>query len=130
MILVDTSVWIDFLQGAENSATRLLKKKIDERESLAFTGLILLEILQGIERPADREKIKSKFDPLIELHPQRTSYRLAAEIYQKTRREGHTIRSVIDCLIAALALESNATILHKDRDFKRIADYFPLTIAN
>ncbi len=86
--------------------------------------------MQGIERPVDREKIESKFEPLIELHPQRTSYRLAAEIYQQVRREGHTIRSIINCLIAALAMESEAFLLHKDGDFNRIADYFPLPIVN
>ena len=51
---------------------------------------------------------------------------LAAEIYQELRRKGGTIRSIVDCMISAVAIETGAIVLHKDRDFEYIAEYYPV----
>jgi predicted nucleic acid-binding protein len=126
MIIVDTSVWIEFLEGGNHWTKERLKKKIAGRESVAYTEFILLEILTGLKRREDREKVEKNFQTNLLLTWKRSTTMLAAEIYQEMRRKGKTIRSMVDCLISAVAIETGATILHKDRDFEYIAEYYPV----
>lgn len=128
MILVDTSVWIDFLEGGDHWTKERLKKKINDRETIVYLDLILLEIIQGVRKRKDRERIAEKMNMLVYLNLTRSSILLAAEIYQELQRKGIVIRSIIDCLIAATAIEIGATILHKDRDFDRIEKYYPIIV--
>ncbi len=126
MILVDTSVWIDFLEGGTHWSKERLKEYILDGESIAYTDIILLEILQGVRERKDRERIELDFEPFLLLESKRSTIRLAAGIYQDLQRKGIRIRSSIDCLIAAVAIETGAIVLHKDRDFDFIARHYPL----
>lgn len=128
MILVDTSVWIEFLEGRDHWTKDRLKEKINDRESIAYIDMILLEIIQGVRERGDREHLESKFQSFVELPTQRSTIMLAAEIYQELQRKGIRIRSIIDCLIASVGIETGATLLHKDRDFEHIATLYPITI--
>jgi predicted nucleic acid-binding protein len=128
VILVDTSVWIDFLEGGTHWSKQHLKDLIQEKHKILYTEMILLELIQGISGQAERDEIEGKFNKLIKIPERRSSTMLAAEIYQNLRRKGITIRSIVDCLIAATAIESRASVLHKDRDFNFIARYYPLRI--
>lgn len=126
MTIVDTSVWIDFLEGGSHWTKERLKQKIEDRESLLYTDLILLEIIQGVREREDREAIEQQFNSLVVAPQRRATTMLAAEIYQELQRKGIRIRSIIDCLIAATAIETGASILHKDRDFEFIAKHYPI----
>ena len=126
MTIVDTSVWIDYLEGREHWTVDRLVELIEDRETLAFSDLILLEIIQGIREEKDRELIERKFDPLVCFEVKRSTIRLAAGIHQGMHRKGIQIRSIIDCLISALSIETGAKILHKDRDFEFIASQYPV----
>ena len=126
MTLVDTSVWIDFLEGGDHWTKERLKEKLKDRESLLYTEFILLEIIQGIKERKGREEIEREFRTLVLAPYKRSTTLLAAEIFQELQRKGRTIRSIIDCLIAATAIETGAAILHKDRDFEFIAEYYPI----
>lgn len=128
MILVDTSVWIDFLEGGDHWTKERLKDKINERETIVYFELILLEIIQGVRERKDRERIEAQFNTLVCLNLKRSSVMLAAEMYQELQRKGIRIQSIIDCLIAAMAIETGATIMHKDRDFDRIEQYYPIIV--
>ncbi len=128
MMLVDTSVWIDFLEGGNHWTKDRLKEKINDRETIVYLDFILLEIIQGVRERKDRERIEQKFNTLVCLNLKRSSIMLAAEIYQELQRKGIRIRSIMDCLIAASAIETGATLLHKDRDFDRIGTYYPIII--
>jgi len=128
MILVDTSVWIEFLQGRPHAKVDTLKSVITHRRTLLYTEMILLELLQGIARKEEREEIEKKFGLLLLVPQRRSATMLAAEIYQELRRQGITIRSVVDCLIAATAIETGASVLHKDRDFDKIAEFYPVRL--
>ena len=128
MILVDSSVLIDFLKGKENISSQKLKEVIVNEIPFAITPLILQEILQG-------SRDKKEFDVLNEyltsqrfLHPQHPiqTYVNSAEIYFKARKKGITIRSTLDCLIAQIAIENDAFLLHNDTDFEQIAKFCPL----
>ncbi|MDQ8205719.1 PIN domain nuclease [Pelagicoccus sp. SDUM812003] len=126
MTIVDTSVWIDFLEGGEHWTKERLKEKLGDRESLLYTEMILLEIIQGIRSREGRERIEKEFSTLVLASQKRSTTLLAAEIYQELQRKGFRIRSIIDCLIAATAIETGATVLHKDRDFEVIASHYPV----
>jgi len=125
MTIVDTSVWIDFLEGGSHWTKERLKQKIEDRESLLYTDLILLEIIQGVSEREGREAIEQQFSSLVLAPQRRATTMLAAEIYQALQRKGLKIRSIIDCLIAATAIETGASILHKDRDFEFISKHYP-----
>lgn len=132
ILLVDTSVWIDYFAGRQTPQTAFFKNAVREGADVALTQLILAEILQGV--PSDAEfvklrKVLSSF-PILPPASDETFVR-AARLYRTGRRRGVTIRSLIDCLIAAIALEHDAAVLHRDRDFDRISEYAPLkTIFN
>lgn len=122
MILVDTSVWVDFFRGKESPQRWMLHHLIQAEEDIAITEIIFTEILQGVITDKDFQQIKSY---LLEFPIYRPAdietYLKAAQIYRDCRKRGKTVRKTIDCLIAAVCLENNLTLLHKDRDFDLIA---------
>ncbi len=120
MVLVDTGVWIDFLAGRKTSEVDVLISLLDREETIAFIGSVLQELLQGCSNEAIADAVEIHFEPFIEIFPQRSSYKLAAKIYRDCRNKGHTIRSSINCLIAACAMEHDCFVHHKNRDFTRI----------
>ncbi len=121
MILVDTSVWIDFLNGANSKERHALHRLIEEEEDISITEIILTEILQGIKEDKDFKRVK---DYLLEFpihRPKGTeTYLKAAGIYRDCRKRGKTVRKTVDCIIAAICMENNLTLLHKDSDFELI----------
>ena len=121
MILVDTSVWIDFLRGADSPQRRTLHRLLEEEEDICITEIILTEVLQGIKEDNDFHKVK---DYLLEFPIQRPNgtetYLRAARIYRDCRKKGKTARKTVDCIIAAICLENSLTLLHKDSDFDTI----------
>lgn len=128
MILVDTSVWIEFLEGDKHWTKERLKRRIADRETIAYVDMIFLEIIQGVRERSDREDLHLKFQSFVDLSVKRSTVMLAAEIYQDLQRKGIRIRSIIDCLVASVAIETGAVLLHKDRDFDYIAKYYPIII--
>lgn len=123
MILVDTSVWIDYLRGDAKPATRALDGIMDAQRPFAITGVIYQEILQGADSERSYQWLRDYFGTQRFLHPNDPieTHARAAGIYGRCRRAGITIRSTLDCLIAQLAIEHEAVLLHSDRDFSRMA---------
>jgi hypothetical protein len=129
VILVDTSVWIDFFAGRDQPHVAVLEQSILDDEDLALCGIILTEILQGIADDATHRRVRRYLGPLILLPmPERVFVR-AADIYRKLRKTGITIRKSNDCIIAATALEHHCQLLHKDKDFSPITDHYSLKIV-
>jgi predicted nucleic acid-binding protein len=127
VILVDTSVWIDFFNGHDSAEAARLRSLVADGGQLAIPGLVLTEILVGVRTEADAARVArtlSAFDRPPELDA--SDYEKAAALYRLCRSRGFTIRSVIDCLIAQLCLTHNYELLSKDRDFARIAEVAPL----
>ena len=119
MILVDSSVWIDFLGPSPGLAGRELRRMIAEAEPFALTGIVVTEVLQGLTRGADAMEGYLAQWPMLEPRGFST-YRLAAAIFRRARGKGTTI-TTIDALIAAVALEHQAAVFTLDKDFARIA---------
>ena len=129
MVLIDTSVWIDFFNGLETDTTTMLEKLIWSEEDVYISDYILTELLQGFR--ADKEfelahKYLRQF-PFAELY-NTDSYIKAAQIYRQCRKKGITIRKTADCIIAQTAIENGLFLLHNDGDFDLIAKVCPLKI--
>ena len=129
MILVDSSVWVDFFNGSEKRAVHVLEDFIEAEEELCLSDIIVTEVLQGFKKNGDFESAGRhlRLFPIYSLQGL-DSYIEAAQIYRKCRQRGITIRKTIDCMIAQTAIENGLTLLHDDADFDRIASIFPLKI--
>ncbi len=131
MILVDTSVWIDFLDGANTKERYALHKLIEDEEDIAIAEIILTEILQGIKEDDTFQKVK---DYLLEfpMYTPRstTTYLKAAGIYRDCRKKGKTVRKTVDCIIAAICLENGLALFHKDKDFNLIEECTGLKVLS
>jgi predicted nucleic acid-binding protein len=127
MMLVDTSVWIDFFNGFPSREAERLRLAITENESIVVPGLVLTEILTGLKNDAEAERIPTYWRAS---NPRRHSTAWATPkrpgYFGACRSKGVTIRSTIDCLIAQLCLRYRYILLAKDRDFRAIARCFPL----
>jgi hypothetical protein len=122
VIVVDTTVWIDFLEARRSPFDLHLKKLIEQGEALALTDVIYCEVLQGIleENKFRRTRSILRAYPILQMRGLRT-FEHAAHIYRACRKKGLTIRKTADCLIAATCLEARAELYHNDRDFEAIA---------
>ncbi len=123
MILVDTSVLIDYLKGTENIATEKFQELLDRSIPYGINNLIFQEVLQGSRNEAEFNKLKEYLETLdfYELKKGRLSYEAAAHMNFLCRRSGVTVRSTVDLLIAQTAIEHRVSLLHNDSDFDRIA---------
>jgi predicted nucleic acid-binding protein len=126
LILVDTSVWIDFFSPSPGRAGGELRWMIEEAEPFALTGVIVTEILQGLRRDVHRIE---RFLSLWEMLEPRgfSTYREASAISRLARSRGISL-TTIDTLIASIALEHHATLFSLDKDFSRIARMTPLRL--
>ncbi len=129
MILVDTSVWIDFFAGRDLPHVATLEQFILDNEDLALCGVILTEILQGIADDTTYRRVQNELGSLIMLPMPHAVFVRAADIYRRLRKHGITIRKTNDCIIAATALEHRCQFLHNDKDFVAIAKHFPLKVV-
>ena len=129
MILVDSSVWIAYLRGAEAPATSHLEYLISEGADLAITEPVIMELRAGAKRPQDLAKVEALADGLL-LVPVRavTDFRDAADLYRASAVNGHPIRSMVGCLIAAVAIRRGVSLLHRDREFGYLAEISPLRL--
>jgi predicted nucleic acid-binding protein len=126
LILVDSSVWIDFLSPSPAPAGAELRRMVAESEPFALAGVVVTEVLQGLRREVRSiEHYLSQWD-LLEPSGFRT-YREAAVIFRSARARGIAFTTV-DALIAAIALEHRATLFTLDRDFTRIAGIVSLPL--
>lgn len=129
MLLVDSSVWIDITRGIATAATRFLDAR-DDQDELSTTGIIFQEVLQGARDDASFEQIRQRFWSMLVLEPRELStYEVAAQLYRAARRQAFTIRKPNDCIIAALALEHGAMLVHNDRDFLALAQVEPALLV-
>ncbi|MFC1566360.1 PIN domain nuclease [bacterium] len=123
MILVDTSVLIDFLKDIKNSDTKKMNEIMELEIPFGITSHIYQEVLQGASNIRHFELLKSYFNTFNFYLPKdiKASYEEAAKIYFQCRKKGITIRSTIDCLIVQICVENELKLLHKDKDFEKIS---------
>ncbi|MCI0612859.1 PIN domain-containing protein [bacterium] len=126
MYLVDTSVWIEFFQRPAKNQTLI------DLEEVVTCLPIIQEVLQGFrDESAFRIAKEAMFSfPIVESPLPQEVYEDAINLYRHLRRSGKTVRSSVDCLIAACALRHGLTILHKDRDYESISSISPLNVKS
>jgi predicted nucleic acid-binding protein len=129
LILVDSSVWIDYFKGAATAQTEKLDMLLG-REPLAIGDLILTEVLQGFSAERDFNEARKMLTSLtvVELGGQRIAIQ-AARNFRKLRNLGVTVRKTIDTVIATRCIESGYELLHSDRDFEPFVQHLGLRVA-
>ena len=130
MILVDSSAWVEFLRATGSPAHLRLRSALQDGTDLACTDVIVMEILAGARDDVDRDRLRRLLYGLEFLPVEGPAdYENAAGLYRLCRRGGETPRKLSDCLIAAVAIRSEAELLCEDADFLAIARHAPLQLA-
>lgn len=126
MVLVDTSVLIDWLRGRENQKTKLFDKIVETSAPFGISILTYQEVIQGAKDDKECDKLTAYLgtQKIFSLPSGIGFFSSAASRYRKLRQSGKTIRSTIDMLIAETAIYYKAKLLHNDRDFDVIAVEF------
>jgi predicted nucleic acid-binding protein len=130
VIVVDTSVWIDYFNGKDTPEVNLLDNALG-KEAVAIGDIIALEILQGFKNDADYKTAKDMLDALTiyNLLGEQAIY-ACADNYRKLRKKGITIRKTTDVIIATFCIENNYTLLFSDRDFLPFVEHLGLKTVN
>ena len=130
MILVDSSVWIDYFKGAINAQTEKLDKMLGH-QPLAIGDLILTEVLQGFTNERDFNKARKMLTSLtvVQLSGQKIAIQ-AAKNFRGLRVLDVTVRKTIDTVIATWCIESGYELLHSDRDFDPFAKHLGLRVVS
>ena len=129
MILVDTSVWIDYFRSADTPQVVLLDSLLG-RSPLAVGDLIAAEVLQGVRDEREFRLVKKTLEAFD--HIDLVGYGLAvkaSENYRTLRAMGVTVRKTIDTLIATRCIEDGLILLHADKDFLPFAEHLGLKVA-
>ncbi|TKB57209.1 MAG: PIN domain nuclease [Nitrospira sp.] len=130
MIIVDTTVWVDYLRGTRTPHADWLEAQLT-RERLGLTDLILCEVLQGITTDSQFDAVQEQ---LMELELFETgTVELAVEAalnYRRLRAAGRTVRKTIDCLIATYCLLEGYALLHNDRDYDPFEEVLGLKVVH
>jgi predicted nucleic acid-binding protein len=129
VILIDSSVLIDYLRAAETPQAALFDSLLG-RTPLAVGDLIVAEVLQGVRDEREFERVKNTLDgfPHINLCDYALAIK-ASRYYRTLRAKGVTVRKTIDTLIATRCIEDGLTLLHADKDFAPFAEHFGLRVA-
>ena len=130
MVLVDTSVLIDYLRGADNKPLQEFQYLLENNIPFGINSFIYQEVLQGVKSQKDFQTVKEylntqKFYPLKD---QKESFASAAKMYLICRKKGITINSTIDWLIMQTAIENDLFLLHNDSDYNRVQKIVGLKI--
>jgi predicted nucleic acid-binding protein len=130
MVIVDTTVWVDYFHGVRNPETDWLDAELD-RQRLGLTDIILCEVLQGVRDETTAATVERQ---LLALEVFETGgvelARAAARHYRALRGRGQTVRKTIDCLIATFCLRDGHSLLHRDRDFDPFERFLHLSVIH
>jgi predicted nucleic acid-binding protein len=129
MVIVDTSVWIDFLNDVENRQTVWLEAAL-KLQKIGLTTLILCEVLQGARTELQFHDLIRDFFKLDVFDTGDAKLAVAsAQNYRTLRQRGYTIRRTIDCIIATFCIEHGHQLLHNDRDFDVFEAHLDLRVV-
>lgn len=126
MILVDTSAWIEFLRNTESTICNLVDDLL--AGEVAICDAVRMEVLAGARDESHLLNLRRLLARAAVIPTQTTDYEDAARLYRRCRREGETVRKLIDCLIASVAIRTGTPILHNDTDFDVLARHTELRV--
>jgi predicted nucleic acid-binding protein len=129
MLIVDSTVWIDYFNGLENPQTDYLDQIVD-RTPILVGDLILAEVLQGFRDDSDFEEARRALSKYIQAEMVNPELALqSARNYRLLRRKGITVRKTIDSLIATYCIENEHDLLHNDNDFDGYEKHLKLRVV-
>lgn len=126
MILIDTSAWVEFLRGTGSPACDRVDALLGTR--IATCDPVRMELLAGARDEQHLSDLRRLLARASVLPTASGDYENAALLYRTCRQSGATVRKLIDCLIAAVAIRANAPVLHADADFDTLARYTPVRV--
>ena len=126
MILVDTSAWIEFLRDTGSP----ICQRVDDllATEIATCDVVRMEVLAGARDEQHLQQLRRLVARASTLPTEPVDYDAAAALYRTCRQRGHTVRKLIDCLIAAVAIHGTVPVLHRDADFEILAQHTSLQI--
>ena len=126
--LVDTSAWIEYLRGTESNAHIALRGLVKDGGA-SLTEPVIMEVLQGGRSPRHTRQLEGLLSRASLIRVESGDFAEAAFLYRLCRAKGDTIRSSVDCLIAAVAIRTRTPVLQQDKDFEVLARHTPLELA-
>ena len=130
MMVVDTSAWVEYLRATGSKSDDAITRAIHAGDELAVLDVVRLELLAGTGSEARADELRrflARFTAVPAASP--ADHEHAADLYRKARRAGETVRSLLDCLVAAAALRLDAPVLARDRDFAVLGGVSDLTVV-
>jgi len=126
VILVDTSAWIEFLRDTGSPVCQ----RVDDllATEIATCDVVRMEVIAGARDEQHLQQLRRLLARASTLPTEPVDYDAGAALYRTCRQRGHTVRKLIDCLIAAVAVRGNVPVLHKDADFDILAQHTPLQV--
>ena len=131
MVLVDTSAWVEYLRGTGSPHNSWIRDAIRAEMPLGWSEPILYELTAGVSSPRRGEELRALLlrGPIVAVEGLQ-DWEDAAQLYRSARSKGLTVRSSIDCLLAAVALRTSTPVLALDRDFEVLAQVSDLVLEH
>jgi len=126
VIIIDTSAWIEFLRDTGSPACDRVDALLDDE--IGTCHPIRMEVLAGARDEQHLGDLRGLLALPALLPTEATDYEDAASLYRTCRQHGETVRRLIDCLIAAIAIRTSSTLLHCDKDFEALDRHTPLQV--
>ncbi len=126
MILIDTSAWIEFLRDTGSPVCLLVDELLSDE--IAVCDAVRMEVLAGARDEFHLRDLRGLLARTVMLPTRPVDYEDAAALYRRCRRQGETVRKLIDCLIASVAISAGAQVLHMDIDFDVLARHTELQL--
>ena len=126
MVLIDTSAWIEFLRDTGSAVCDLVDALL--AQEIAVCDPVRMEVLAGARDEAHLLRLRRLLARAAVIPAQATDYDDAAALFRRCRRQGATVRSLMDCLIAAAAIRAGVPILHRDADYDVLARHTELRL--
>jgi predicted nucleic acid-binding protein len=126
VILIDTSAWVEFLRDTGSAVCERVDTLLDT--DIATCDPVRMEVLAGARDERHLNNLRRLLARASIIPTAPADYEAAAALYRTCRREGETVRRLLDCLIAAVAIHASVPILHADSDFDTLARHTPLRI--
>jgi predicted nucleic acid-binding protein len=126
VILIDTSAWVEFLRDTGSP----ICQRVDDllAAEIATCDVIRMEVLAGARDERHLQQLRQLLARASTLPTGSVDYEVAAALYRTCRQRGHTVRKLVDCLIAAVAIRADVPILHRDADFDILAQHTSLRV--
>ncbi len=126
MILIDTSAWVEFLRDTGSTACEEVDRLLGAE--IATTDPVLMEVLAGARDAPHADRLRSLLWRAQMRHCRPEDFENAALLYRSCRRQGETVRRLVDCLIGAVAIRCQLPLLHQDSDFEILARHTELAL--